>query len=70
MRNSEALSKSYTLFFLTFLIADIFLLLHTFFCIGNIFRAVSRSVEHKIHDLIDPKVVLKDLVRKLNGEFD
>jgi hypothetical protein len=27
-------------------------------------------VEHKIHDLIDPKVVLKDLVRNLKGEFD
>jgi hypothetical protein len=70
MRNSEALSKSYTLIFLTFQIADTFLLLHTFLALGIFFRAVSRSVQHKIHDVVAPKVALKDWVRKLKGELD
>jgi hypothetical protein len=38
--------------------------------LGIFFLAVSGNVQHRIHNLLASKVVLKDLVRKLNGEFD
>jgi hypothetical protein len=38
--------------------------------LGIFFSAVSGNVQHKIHNLVAPEVVLKDLVRKLKGEFD
>jgi hypothetical protein len=64
MRNSEALSKSYALFFLTFLIADTFLLSYTLFGLGIYYRAVSGNMHHKMHNLVDPNDALKELVRK------
>jgi hypothetical protein len=38
--------------------------------LGIFFLAVSGNVQHKIHNPVAPKVVLKSLVRKLNGELD